>query len=522
MSRQDQMSGGTYLHSLDRVRNLSDIERVRHLSETTDGSSVAGSSMTSGGGVPVVSYKDIAAACDNWDPINKLGEGGFGQVFKGVWKHQEVAIKTIKKDKYLVNEDIEHRNKSIQQCFKEINLLNSIRSEFIVPIIAHSEANFNGTWEPCIVYQWMPNGSLDDRLQKKKNTPALTWIQRYNIGLGVANGIQFLHTHGQDQAGGKQLIHGDIKSANILLDKNFEPKIGDFGLAREVDGGKSKYFVLSTIYGTQFYLPQDFLRSKKLSAKVDTYSFGVILFDLITGKRPQTKSGKEYLLDIMRESESLPQEYVDKSWPDSEKDSNVAKILYKIGKQCTQDRAKNRPQMEEVFQDLKRSKYQVGNSSPSPYEIQQRFDSQNRGGNVIKCDGFVVNDNVNLIDLSSPENLSQASLTDSGTQSQSFMIPSTITQEQSLNIPSNPVPYYGNEESNFLPAVISDAIPTVISDAAPSFEIPMVVNSDQLSSSSTLSASHTISNDSREEDDLDTLERDIEESAQLLSDMGFL
>ena len=138
MSRQDQMSGGTYLHSLDRGRNLSDIERVRHLSETTDGSSVAGSSMTSGGRVPVVSYKDIAAACDNWDPINKLGEGGFGQVFKGVWKHQEVAIKTIKKDKYLVNEDIEHRNKSIQQCFKEINLLNSIRSEFIVPIIAHS------------------------------------------------------------------------------------------------------------------------------------------------------------------------------------------------------------------------------------------------------------------------------------------------------------------------------------------------------------------------------------------------
>ena len=93
-------------------------------------------------------------------------------------------------------------------------------------------------------------------------------------GRGVANGIQFLHNHDE---GGKQLIHGDIKSANILLDKNFEPKIGDFGLAREVDGGTSKYFVLSTIYGTQFYLPQDFLRSKKLSTKVRVVCKGIYL-----------------------------------------------------------------------------------------------------------------------------------------------------------------------------------------------------------------------------------------------------
>ena len=90
MFRQDHMSGGTYLQSLDRVRILFNIERVRHLYKTTDGSSVAGSSMTSGGGVPVVSYKDIAAACGNWDPVNKLGEGSFGHVFKRVCKHQEV------------------------------------------------------------------------------------------------------------------------------------------------------------------------------------------------------------------------------------------------------------------------------------------------------------------------------------------------------------------------------------------------------------------------------------------------
>merc|ERR1711892_750058 len=231
----------------NHLSSVRDIERVRHISETTIGSSINSSNA---GGVPTISYEELGRACGNWDLANKIGEGGFGQVFKGVWKHQDVAIKTIKKDKYLVNEDIEHRNKSIGQCFKEISFLSRLRSEYIVPIIAHSEANFNGTLEPCIVYQWMPNGSLDDRLQKKQDTRALTWNERYNIAIGTANGIQFLHNHDHS---GKQLIHGDIKSANILLDKNMEPKIGDFGLAREVDGGTSKYFVLSTIYGTQFY-----------------------------------------------------------------------------------------------------------------------------------------------------------------------------------------------------------------------------------------------------------------------------
>ena len=84
---------------------LFNIERVRHLYKTTDGSSVAGSSMTTGSGVPVVSYLDITIACDSWDPVNKLGEGSFRHVFKRVCKHQEVAIKTIKKVKYLINED---------------------------------------------------------------------------------------------------------------------------------------------------------------------------------------------------------------------------------------------------------------------------------------------------------------------------------------------------------------------------------------------------------------------------------
>ena len=470
------------VREIERLRHLSDLDpRVRHNSETTSGSSTA-SSITSG--VPLVSYDELARACNNWNPANKLGEGGFGQVFKGVWKHQEVAIKTIKKDKYLVHENLEHRNKSIMQCFKEINFLNQIRSEYIVPIIAQSEANFNGSLEPCIVYQWMPNGSLDDRLQKKQGTPALSWAQRYTIAMGTANGIQFLHNHDHS---GKQLVHGDIKSANILLDKNFEPKIGDFGLAREVDGGKSKYFVLSTIYGTQFYLPQDFLRSKKLSAKVDTYSFGVILFDLVTGKRPQTKvvvdGGREHLLDVMRESQSIPSQHVDVSWLEHPRDSHLCKILYNVGKQCTADRAKNRPEMEDVYQSLKRAMRTVS-TSPSPYEIQQRFDSLNKEPEV----GRVSDD---LIDLSTPTNRSE--------EVASVLIPATISRHHSEAL---------------LPAVISSAVPS--SSSINMSDIPLVVNTE-MSSSSTMS----LPSDYRDTDNLDSLERDIDQSAQMLSALGF-
>ena len=498
-SQQEQVNTNTTVRlgssvsvrEIERLRHLSDLDpRVRHNSETTSGSSTTSSCTT---GVPLVSYDELAIACNNWNPANKLGEGGFGQVFKGVWKHQDVAIKTIKKDKYLVHENLEHRNKSIFQCFQEINFLNRLRSEFIVPIIAHSDANFNGVFEPSIVYQWMPNGSLDDRLQKKQGTPALSWSQRYTIAMGTANGIQFLHNHDHS---GKQLVHGDIKSANILLDKNFEPKIGDFGLAREVDGGKSKYFVLSTIYGTQFYLPQDFLRSKKLSAKVDTYSFGVILFDLVTGKRPQTKvevgGGREYLLDVMRESTSIPSHLVDVSWPEQARDSHLCKILYNVGKQCTVDRAKLRPEMEDVYQNLKKAARKES-SSPSPYELQQRFDSLNK--DIILSRGEEVRVSDDLIDLSTPTNTSPFR----SEEMTSSMIPATISRHQT---------------DSFLPVVISSAVPT--SCNINTSDIPLVVNTE-LSSSSTMS----IPSGYRDTDNLESLERDIDQSAELVSALGF-
>lgn len=112
----------------------------------------------------------------------------------------------------------------LEQSFREIKILNSRAHENILPLYAYS---IDGE-APCLVYQFMQNGSLEDRLLLKHGTEPLTWLQRHEIAKGTARGLQYLHTIGD-----KPLIHGDIKSANILLDKNFEAKIGDFGLARE-------------------------------------------------------------------------------------------------------------------------------------------------------------------------------------------------------------------------------------------------------------------------------------------------
>ena len=106
----------------------------------------------------------------------------------------------------------------------ELRILNAVRHDNILPLYGYS---LGGDF-PCLVYQFMPNGSLEDRLLCRQAVQPLTWEQRLNVARGTARGLQFLHTMSD-----KPLIHGDIKSANILLDKNFEPKIGDFGLARE-------------------------------------------------------------------------------------------------------------------------------------------------------------------------------------------------------------------------------------------------------------------------------------------------
>ncbi|KAL7305194.1 hypothetical protein TKK_0002584 [Trichogramma kaykai] len=290
--------------------------------------------------LPRIPYEELAKATQNWNRANLLGSGGFGVVFKGIWKNTEVAIKKIEPkgadlaDKYALQ---------LEQSFREIKILNSSPHENILPLYAYSLDGFS----PCLVYQLMQNGSLEDRLRRKNDSTPLTWIQRREIAKGVARGLQYLHTLHSNP-----LIHGDIKSANILLDKNMEPKIGDFGLARE--GSSDDSFKVSKVQGTRPYLPDDYIIGKNLSTKIDTYSFGIVLFELATGlaaydsSRPSNKLLKEYIDSFTIKRLELIHDH-----RAGDKLRGIAHYLIILGKWCTNKSAHDRPEMSEVYAKFK-------------------------------------------------------------------------------------------------------------------------------------------------------------------------
>lgn len=347
--------------------NVPGINTQRKMSNASEVSSIAESCGT----IPDIPYKELMVATNGWDKHTILGKGGFGTVFKGMWKNTLVAIKRIEQR----TESDESYQAQIEQSMRELKVLNACRHDNILPIYGFSI----GGDEPCLVYQYMPNGSVEDRLLCRNGTPPLTWDQRHNIAEGTARGLQFLHNNK------KPFIHGDIKSANILLDTNFEPRIGDFGLARDGPQGHYTHMKVSRVHGTRPYLPDEFLRSKQISTKVDTYSFGIVLFELASGQRAYDDSRqKKFLKDHVEtfEDQQILSLADRKAGPC---DRATFLELVELGKLCVRKRAKDRPEMEEVLKQLEgmsnrrriasRAQNMVRQLTPStPYELQLLHD----------------------------------------------------------------------------------------------------------------------------------------------------
>ncbi|XP_065226338.1 pelle-like serine/threonine-protein kinase pik-1 [Planococcus citri] len=287
-----------------------------------------------------ISYRELQEATRDWDRRLTLGKGGFGVVFKGSWKNTSVAVKRLEAQR---PNDPHYNAAEVQrqQSLRELKYLNNYKHDNILPLYGYS---IDGE-KPCLIYQFMSNGSLEDRLQCRQGTRALSWWQRVTIANGSARGLQFLHSMEVP------LIHGDIKSANILLDSNFVPKIGDFGLAKEGPIKDITHVEITKVQGTKPYLPHEFLRGRKLSVKVDTYGFGVVLFELATGLRAYDESRKErFLRDHCHEAENNSINLKDsKAGPEED---YYYVLLIKLGIQCTHDTAKGRPFMAIVLKEL--------------------------------------------------------------------------------------------------------------------------------------------------------------------------
>lgn len=345
---------GTGLRS--EGRETCPFRQERKMSGASDVSSIAES-------IPLITYQELENATNGWDKKTIIGKGGFGTVFKGNWKNTLVAIKRIEQRGA---ESTETHQAQMEQLLQELRILNSRRHDNILPLYGFSSDGL----EPCLVYQFMPNGSLEDRLLCRQVTPPLNWIQRHNIARGTARGLQFLHMK-------PPYIHGDIKSANILLDKNFEPRIGDFGLARDGPQGHYTHMKISRIHGTLPYLPADFLRNKQLSIKVDTYSFGIVMFELATGLRAyDDKRPQKHLRDFVMKWDPNDMLQLHDRKPGLV-DPFIYEYLIQLGKTCACERARDRPEMEGVFklleaqycQLMERAHYLPLQASPSPSPV---------------------------------------------------------------------------------------------------------------------------------------------------------
>lgn len=292
-------------------------------------------------GIPEVPYDELTLATNNWNESNTLGRGGFGTVFKGNWKNTLVAIKRIEpRDKKVASDDYKTE---LKQSLNELKYLNACRHDNILGLYGYCLTGEN----PCLVYQLMPNGTVEQHLFKQEKT--LKWEQKYFIALGTARGLQFLHTFKD-----KPLIHGDIKPANILLDFCFTPKIGDFGLARE--SPSQKPVEISKAYGTRPYLPHEFITTRQLSTKIDTFSFGIVLYELATRKRVLVKNRTpEHLIDLMKllfEQKIKLENVIDVAHPVDQLAIKIFSALTLMGKDCTSFNAEERPEMVNVLKRL--------------------------------------------------------------------------------------------------------------------------------------------------------------------------
>ncbi|XP_069795989.1 interleukin-1 receptor-associated kinase-like 2 isoform X2 [Narcine bancroftii] len=236
------------------------------------------------------SLLDLKKATDNFNERYKIGQGAFGHVYRANRFNTDYAVKLLNK--------LDINVKITREYFcREVESLYKYRHPNIMALEGYCAENYSY----CLIYHFMSNGSLENKLQCKNPVDAILWKTRLKIAVGTARAIQYLH---QCEV---PLIHGNIKSSNILLDEYFTPKLGDFGLVKigplstDADQLNSHTTLMTkTLQGPLAYLPDEFVRHRWLSEKVDTFSFGIVLGEIMTGMKAMDESRQPaFLKDIM-------------------------------------------------------------------------------------------------------------------------------------------------------------------------------------------------------------------------------
>ncbi|KAM7259598.1 hypothetical protein ACFE04_015339 [Oxalis oulophora] len=268
--------------------------------------------------------EEIEAATDSFAAPRKIGEGGYGPVYKGTLDHTPVAIKILRPD----------ANQGRAQFQQEVEVLSRMRHPNMVLLLGVCPEY------GCLVYEHMVNGSLEDCLFRRENSPVLPWQARFRIAAEIATGLLFLH-----QSKPEPLVHRDLKPGNILLDRNFVSKISDVGLARlvppSIANSVTQYHMTSAA-GTFCYIDPEYQQTGMLGTKSDVYSFGILLLQIITAKPPMGLTHHvERAIEKGTFAGILDQAVHD--WPVEE-----ALCFAKLALQCAELRRKDRPDLGKV------------------------------------------------------------------------------------------------------------------------------------------------------------------------------
>ncbi|KAL3631457.1 Cold-responsive protein kinase 1 [Castilleja foliolosa] len=283
------------------------------------------------------SYKELQIATGNFNLANKIGEGGFGSVYKGKLNDgKTAAIKVLSAQS----------EQGVREFLNEIIAISGLEHENLVEL--HGCCTEGD--QRILVYGYLENNSLAQTLLRGCSDLEFSWKIRTKICLGVAQGLAFLHDEVQPH-----IVHRDIKASNILLDKYFTPKISDFGLAKLFPATMTH--ISTRVAGTFGYLAPEYAIRGKLTRKADIYSFGILLLEIVSGRCNTNKRlpvEEQNLLErgwILYERDMLIQ-LVDKAL-EGNFDTDEACRFMKIGLLCTQDKPSNRPTMSTVAKMLR-------------------------------------------------------------------------------------------------------------------------------------------------------------------------
>ncbi|XP_023730068.2 serine/threonine-protein kinase CDG1 isoform X1 [Lactuca sativa] len=306
------------------------------------------------------SLAEIKSASKDFDDKLIIGQGGFGKVYKGFMYIEEtshvVAIKRL---------DSKSEQGALE--FKaEIEMLSKLRHCHLVSLIGFCDDNN----EMILVYAYMPNGTLYHHLHKSE-TP-LNWVQRLKIAIGAGRGLDYLHTGFGTQQG---VIHRDVKSSNILLDENWAAMISDFGLSKLGPINQSLSFIDASVKGTFGYLDPEYFYTRRLTRKTDVYAFGVVLFELLTGRLAVDEQNVYDQCSLVR----WAQKCVKARKLDQMVDSSIAGTVFPkclrgfahIADRCLRSHLKERPTMAEIVVSLQ-----------ALLELQERYDNSSEPSGI--------------------------------------------------------------------------------------------------------------------------------------------